>query len=143
MSLSKSAYKILTITFNMAATAILFAGSNGTPENPYDPHDTSGIPALYIYITLLFIFTVFSALSMVCATLINRLLNDRPPKTLIFIFELLPSLTTAALGTLIALAYSNSALPMYMAALTYMLSFISSLAATGLFRKIHRSAPDK
>lgn len=135
MKFSKTTCKAMASALNVTATALLFRVSETALENPRDPYDTSGIPALSMYIVLLIILTAFSLFFMLGGALANRLLNDKPPKTIIFLLEFIPTFATATLGVFVSSAYTDNTISMNMTIFIYFLSTGFSIAAATLLYK--------
>lgn len=124
---------------NVIATTLLFRASDSALENPNDPYDTSGIPALSMYVVLLIVLTALSALLTLAGTIATKLLHGKPPMTLILLLEFTPTFATAALGVFVSSAYTDNTISMNMTILIYFLSAGFSLIAASLFYKKSRN----
>lgn len=135
MDISKTLCTATASALNVIATALLFSASEAALENPGDPYDTSGIPALSMYIVLLIISTTFSVFFMLGGTIANKLLTGKLPKAIRLFLEFIPTFATATLGIFVSFAYTDNTISMNMTALIYFLSAGFSLAAAIFLQK--------
>lgn len=135
MKFSKTTCKATASALNVTATVLLFRASETALENPGDPYDTSGIPAISMYIALLIILTASSLFFMLGGALANKLLNGKLPRVVIFFLEFIPTFATATLGVFVSSAYTDNTLPMNMTILIYFLSTGFSLTSVTLLYK--------
>ncbi|WP_410480985.1 hypothetical protein ACJ70E_20760 [Pseudomonas plecoglossicida] len=138
MKISKTICTATASALNVIATALLFSASEAALENPGDPYDTSGIPALSMYIVLLITFTAFSVFFMLGGTIANKLLTGKLPKAIRLFLEFIPNFSTATLGVFVSFAYTDNTISMHMTILIYFLSAGFSLVAATLLHKKSR-----
>ncbi|WP_434611090.1 hypothetical protein J3P80_14150 [Pseudomonas sp. D2-30] len=117
----------------VAACAALFLFPADTVmENPGNPNDTLGVPAVAMYLVVLIVLTATSAALTGLGSFAQQFLTRRSftLRIGVYAFANAPLFVTSLLGALVSLAYLYDAVSGVLAALLFLLSFALLLLAS-------------
>ncbi|MBV4552440.1 hypothetical protein HU742_014945 [Pseudomonas sp. SWRI102] len=116
----------------MAACAMLFFFPADTVmENPENPNDTQGVPAVAMYLVILIMLTATSVALTGLGSFAQQFLRHRSftLRIGVYVFANAPLFFTSLLGGVVSLAYSYDTVSGVLAALMFLFSFASLLLA--------------
>ncbi|WP_434674961.1 hypothetical protein [Pseudomonas sp. D3-10] len=101
-------------------------------ENPGNPNDTLGVPAVAMYLVVLIVLTATSAALTGLGSFAQQFLTRRSftLRIGVYAFANAPLFVTSLLGALVSLAYLYDAVSGVLAALLFLLSFALLLLAS-------------
>lgn len=113
------------------ASLCLLNSTAGAPENPSDPTDVAGIPAVSMYVVILLFFLFVSFCCLVIGLIVERYLGaaNKTWRFLGYCFGVFSLVITSGLGFFVSLAFSEGTLMSYAAVVLYGLSIYFLLAS--------------
>lgn len=132
MMRSEKKLGVAVISVLTACAMLFFFPADSAMENPGDPNDTQGVPAVSIYLVLLIMLTAASMALTGIGSIIQRVLRRRSLKLRIGVHALANAslAVTSLLGGMVSLAYLYDAVSGILAALLFLLSFALVLLST-------------
>ncbi|MDI2595391.1 hypothetical protein POF45_28795 [Pseudomonas sp. 681] len=99
---------LILFVVSLLALVLFVCSIAGTPENPNDLSDTSGVPAAYMFATFIMAFGVFSWGVSLVGLLVRRLVSDERAnfKKFIIFISSLPLFLTSAFGAFSVAVFS-------------------------------------